>query len=177
MNQAAYPGDDMIPEAEMVYNQTRTISAPAADIFPWILQLGKGRGGWYLTSRWERMLPKPWIASRLINPTFQKLKPGDRVPDYGTKDDYFDVVSIESPRSLVYKSLRFGTKFTWAILLHETESEIGVSTVVHLRFRGKIASTGLKRRVIVWAGGVLDHITTTPMLAGLAERVERQHLS
>ncbi|RSM08935.1 hypothetical protein CEP52_004398 [Fusarium oligoseptatum] len=176
MDQAAYPGDDMIPDAEMVYNQTRTIKASAADIFPWILQLGKGRGGWYLISRWERMLPKSWIASRLINPAFQQLKTGDRVPDYGTKDDYFDVVSIDPPRSLVYESLRFGTKFTWAILLHETESATGVSTVVHLRFRGKIASTGLKLRVIVWVGGILDHITTAPMLAGLAERVERHRI-
>ncbi|RMJ13644.1 hypothetical protein CDV36_006672 [Fusarium kuroshium] len=176
MDQAAYPGDDMIPDAEMVYDQTRTINASAADIFPWILQLGKGRGGWYLTSLWERMLPKSWIASRLINPAFQQLKTGDRVPDYGTKDDYFDVISIDPPRSLVYESLRFGTKFTWAILLYETEFVTGVSTVVHLRFRGKIASTGLKLRVIVWVGGILDHITTAPMLAGLAERVERHRI-
>ncbi|EEU35151.1 uncharacterized protein NECHADRAFT_87302 [Fusarium vanettenii 77-13-4] len=176
MEQATYPGDDIIPDAEMIYNQTRTISASAADIFPWVVQLGKGRGGWYLTSRWERMLPKSWVASRVINPTFQQLKPGDRVPDYGTKDDYFDVVSIDPPRSLIYESLWFGTKFTWAILLHETESATGVSTVVHLRFRGKIAPTGLRRRVIVWLGGILDHTTTAPMLAGLAERVEREHV-
>lgn len=45
-------------------------------------------------------------------------------------------------------------------------------TLLHLRFRGKIAATGLKRRLLVWSGGVMDHITTAPMLAGLAERAE-----
>jgi hypothetical protein len=44
--------------------------------------------------------------------------------------------------------------------------------LLQLRFRGKIAATGLKRKALVWGGGVLDHVTTYPMLAGLRERAE-----
>ena len=47
-----------------------------------------------------------------------------------------------------------------------------METLLHLRFRGKIAATGLKRRLLVWGGGILDHLTTAPMLSGLAERAE-----
>ena len=54
----------------------------------------------------------------------------------------------------------------------ETKDANPTHTLLHLRFRGKIAATGLKRRLLVWGGGVLDHITTAPMLAGLAERAE-----
>ena len=68
-----------------------------------------------------------------------------------------------------------------SLILHPIETTLGscsneidvTYTLLHLRFRGKIAATGLKRRVLVWGGGVLDHITTAPMLAGLAERAEK----
>ena len=57
-------------------------------------------------------------ASRRIVPEWQHLAAGDRVADYGfSKDDYFDVVEVSPPYALVYKSERYGTVFTWAILL------------------------------------------------------------
>ncbi len=65
-----------------------------------------------------------------------------------------------------------------SLILHElkdrggSEFATGTETLLHLRFRGKIAATGLKRKALVWGGGVLDHVTTYPMLAGLRERAE-----
>lgn len=175
-----YTGDDLIPNAVMVYNQTKTIHATPSEIWPWLLQLGKGRAGWYCPSYIEAWLPKGWAASRTINPEWQSLMVGDRVPDYGfSKDDYFDVAVVESEKALVYRSERYGCLFTWALMLHSEDIGAGEGsrTTVHLRFRGKIAATGLKRMVIVWFGGIMDHISTAPMLAGLAERVERSHRS
>jgi hypothetical protein len=40
-----YPGDNVIPEAVMVYDQTELIRAPPEAVWPWVLQVGKGRGG------------------------------------------------------------------------------------------------------------------------------------
>lgn len=63
-----------------------------------------------------------------------------------------------------------------SLILHELKDRgegRGVETLLHLRFRGKIAATGLKRKAIVWGGGVLDHFTTLPMMAGLKERAEK----
>ncbi|KAI4163970.1 MAG: hypothetical protein LQ342_002467 [Letrouitia transgressa] len=175
---ASYPGDSLIPSASMVYDRTRLIRAPASAIFPWILQLGARRGGWYLTSSLERLVPRSWAATRRIEPQWQNLTVGDRVPDYGfRKDEWFEVAAVDPPRALVYRSERYGCVFSWAILLEEPgegEAE-GKGMVVHLRFRGRIGSQGWKRRVIVWGGDLLDHWTTKPMLAGLAERVEREH--
>lgn len=64
------------------------------------------------------------------------------------------------------------TRIARSLILHEVEKGQGQSTLVHLRFRGKVAAAGLKRRLLVWGGGVMDHLTTAPMLAGLAERAE-----
>jgi hypothetical protein len=37
-----YPGDEIIPNPEMHFNQTKQINATPAEIFPWVLQVGKG---------------------------------------------------------------------------------------------------------------------------------------
>lgn len=172
----AYPGDDIIPDAVMVYDQMRTMKAPPSDIFPWLQQIGKGRGGWYLPSYVERFLPSSWQASRRIEEQWQTLAKGDRIADYGVgQDDYFDVVEVEPPNVIVFRSERYGCSFSWALLLHDRSSDAAPATTVHLRFRGNIQATGLKRRLIVLGGGWLDYLSTMPMLAGIAERVEKPH--
>lgn len=174
----SYPGDDLISDASMIYDQKKTIHAPPSDIWPWLLQLGKGRAGWYCPQWMEICLPKSWAASRVINREWQTLAVGDRVADYGfSKDDYFDVAAVNHEKALVYRSERYGCLFTWALLLRENEEQgtRPVATTVHLRFRGRIAAKGMKKRLIVWFGGIMDRISTAPMLAGLQERAERVH--
>lgn len=46
-----YPGDTVIPNAVMVYDQTKLINAPPSDVWPWVQQVGKGRGG--KRARWR----------------------------------------------------------------------------------------------------------------------------
>lgn len=76
----------------------------------------------------------------------------------------------------MYRSDRYGCQFAWALLLHEhTDETAPPRTTVHLRFRGRIAASGVKKRMIVWFGGMMDYVSTAPMLAGLNERVERAH--
>jgi hypothetical protein len=66
---------------------------------------------------------------------------------------------------------------TRSLILHNVADSPEDQTILHLRFRGKIAATGLKRKVIVIGGGILDRITTAPMLAGLKERAEQSKTS
>lgn len=40
-----YPGDEVIPDAVMIYDQTKLIQAPPSEVWPWVQQVGKGRGG------------------------------------------------------------------------------------------------------------------------------------
>lgn len=43
---ASFPGDDIIPNAPMIYDRKRLIRAPPEQVFPWLVQLGAHRGGW-----------------------------------------------------------------------------------------------------------------------------------
>ncbi|KAJ9608994.1 hypothetical protein H2200_006765 [Cladophialophora chaetospira] len=194
----AYPGDDVLLDANMIYDQFITIpGCSPAEVFPWLVQLGAGRAGWYLPFSVENWLvPKKSRASRVVRPEWTALTPGSRVYDYkmplmDSEPPWFEVVSISplstegrgedpsSEKALVYRSERYGCVFTWTLMARRDDSRAESSkgdtvvepgTIVHLRFRGQIQSTGWKRKVIVFGGGIMDYLTTAPMLLGLRER-------
>jgi len=41
------PGDDLVAYPKGDYTHAITIRASAAEIWPWLVQLGQGRGGFY----------------------------------------------------------------------------------------------------------------------------------
>jgi uncharacterized protein YndB with AHSA1/START domain len=162
------PGDELIPDANLVFDRSRTISAPADAVWPWLLQLGKHRAGWYMPRAVERLVPRRRRASRRLQDRWQGLSVGDRISDYGGHNAHLEVVRIEPPHLLVYRDERRGAPFTWAISLTPRE---GNQTDVQLRFRGRLQSTGFKRRVLRTTGHLLDSVSGELMLRGLEERV------
>ena len=164
----AHPGDSLIPDANLVFDRSRTIAAPSDAIWPWLLQLGKKRAGWYMPRAIERFLPRGRRALHRVDDRWQALNVGDRIPDYGGRNAHLEVARIDPPHLLVNRDQRRGTPFSWEISLTPLAND---RTEVHLRFRGRLRSTGIKRRLLVAAGDLLDGITGELMLRGLEERV------
>jgi hypothetical protein len=165
------PGDDVIVDASMVFDHAAVYPASADVIWPWIVQLGKWRGGWYMPSRVETFVvwSRRRRATTVVEDRWQHLSVGDRVPDYGGRNEEFEVIVIEPPHALVYRSQRRRATFTWALVL--TRLDDG-QTRLHTRFRGRITSTGWRRRVLVQLGAFADWATISLMFAGLRERLE-----
>ncbi|HET9017587.1 MAG TPA: hypothetical protein VFN57_18445, partial [Thermomicrobiaceae bacterium] len=46
------PGDALVPDPMGVITHAITINAPSEDVWPWLVQLGAGRAGWYA---WDRI--------------------------------------------------------------------------------------------------------------------------
>lgn len=161
---AARPGDALVPRADVVMDRGFGLDAEPAAVWPWLVQLGRGRAGWYLPRRVERVVPRSRRAARTIDPRWQSLRVGDVVPDYGGSEASFTVAEIEQFHHLVFCSTRGRTTFSWAICLTPTDT----GTRVHLRLR-----LGPVRRV--WlaehAGGAFDALTLLGLAAGLRERV------
>jgi hypothetical protein len=44
----ALPGDELIADPETQIDRATMISAPASQVWPWLVQLGKGRASWYM---------------------------------------------------------------------------------------------------------------------------------
>ncbi|HZW01831.1 MAG TPA: hypothetical protein VFF55_09725 [Candidatus Deferrimicrobium sp.] len=71
-------GDDFIADPGIVDTRSLVIDAPPAAVWPWLAQLGFGRGGWY---SYDRMDMAGSSADRIL-PRFQDLAAGDIVPTH-----------------------------------------------------------------------------------------------
>ncbi len=54
---AVRPGDGIVEVADVVMDRAFTVPDAPDRVWPWIVQLGKRRAGWYLPRRVERFLP------------------------------------------------------------------------------------------------------------------------
>ena len=73
------PGDDLVPGATIVETHQARIDAPAAEVWPWLVQMGYGRGGFYSFDLLERLAGVGITNARRIESRWQDLAVGDRV--------------------------------------------------------------------------------------------------
>jgi hypothetical protein len=172
---ASRPGDELVAAADVIMDRGFTVPAAPAATWPWLVQLGKGRAGWYLPRSAERALPRARHALRRIDPAWQGLQVGDVIPDYGGASATFEVAILDAPATLVYTSRRGRTNVSWAIMLTPLvgpQPERRPGTRVHFRLRlGPVRH----RRLAETAGGLVDLATIALMAAGLRERLAEQH--
>ena len=100
------PGDELVGDPQVVATHAATLPAPPDRVWPWLVQVGWHRGGWY-TPRWVDALLFPAnapSADRLL-PEHQRLEVGDVVPD-GTPESGcgFTVRRLVAPDLLVLDS-------------------------------------------------------------------------
>ena len=101
------PGDDLVPHPLWQETRAKTIDVPVNHLWPWILQMGAGRGGWYWWTPGEAFAeyaPYVYNADKILD-QFQALRVGDKLSDggpYATEErGNWTVRSIEPNRHLV----------------------------------------------------------------------------
>jgi len=161
---APRPGDDVVDPADVVMDRGVDVPVAADVVWPWLVQLGKARAGWYLTRRVERVVPRSRRAVRYVDPRWQRLEVGDVVPDWGGAGATFRVLSVEPGRSIVYGSRRGRTDLTWSITLAPT----AIGTRIFFRLR---LAPVRHRWLASNAGDFFDALTITGLAAGLRERL------
>jgi hypothetical protein len=97
--QRAMSGDDAIPGARIVDTRSLSIDAPPSAVWPWLVQLGYGRAGWYGFSRMDRTGAPSGAAADSILEEFQDLAVDDVIPTHAGGG--FVVREVEAERSLV----------------------------------------------------------------------------
>ena len=77
---ATFPGDELVPDPASFVNRAVAIQASPEQIYPWIAQLGAGRGGFYSYSWLDNHLLRCELADiHQILPEFQDPQVGDEV--------------------------------------------------------------------------------------------------
>ena len=75
----ALPGDQLVPDPRLESTRAVTIQAPAARVWPWLVQMGQGRGGLYSYERLENLVGCDMHNADEILPHFQELNIGDQI--------------------------------------------------------------------------------------------------
>jgi len=73
-------GDELMPHPDIVATRVVEIDAPPSAIWPWLVQMGPGRGGAYTYDWIERRLGIDIRNTDRVIPELQHLKVGDEIP-------------------------------------------------------------------------------------------------
>ncbi len=116
------PGDELIPHPMVETTHAITIQVPAREVWPWLVQMGMDRGGWYSDPEWwdrwtERVLwsflsssertgysLRAELSADRIVAEWQDLKVGDVVLDGPPGTAFFTVAALEENRVLALSS-------------------------------------------------------------------------
>jgi hypothetical protein len=102
------PGDDLVPDPKFGYTHAITINASVSEVWPWLVQIGYKRAGWYSHDFLHRLMgiagsvDDEHSSARRIIPELQDLKVGDVVeiaPGMG-----YTVTGVEPGQALILQS-------------------------------------------------------------------------
>jgi hypothetical protein len=172
------PGDELVPQPILETTRAITIRASAAEIWPWLVQMGQGRGGFYSYDWLENLLRLDIHNADTIEPEIQHLKSGDLVPFW--RGGGVHVISLEPQRALVLAG-RFdgagleefrggGAGGSWVFILKAINA-----CTTRLIVRTRVASFPPVELSVLFVRFLLEpahFIMERKMLVGIKERVE-----
>ena len=178
------PGDDLV--ANPLYVTTRAISvkAPAAAVWPWLVQLGQNRGGFYAYDVLENLMKLDVHSADSIHPEWQDLTVGE---DYVTldPDEYMKmtIAVLDPPRAFVIRSgvpgeapqpagdfFKGEIDFSWAFVVEPLDAR---SSRLLIRCKGSWHNTVAAAFVRPFGLEPVHFIMEEGMLRGIRERAER----
>lgn len=173
------PGDDLLSDVRWTSTHAVSINAPPEAVWPWIIQIGQGRGGFYSYQTLENVFGCKMVNADSILPEFQnpqlddeiRMHPSDAMP-------VFKIARIERPYVFLLNSAPAYDM--------RMESTIGVTWLFHLdptpmdgtrlitRWRAHYEPESLKSRMAFGAvlTEPLDFVMETKMLQGIQRRAE-----
>ena len=171
---APLPGDNVLsPDARYRVDHAITINAPASAVWPWLVQLGQDRGGFYSYDWLERAFGVGIRNAERIHPEWQHRAVGDTV--YATQASYFGgklgkvgwrVSALEPERVLVLEK--------WGAFVLRPLDDNTTRLIIRTREPGTVGVAGLVFSPFsVFVFEPAHFIMQRAMLRGIRDRAER----
>lgn len=159
------PGDDLVPDPKINATHAITINAPASDVWPWLVQMGQTRGGFYSYTWLENAVGCHMRNADRVHPEWQELKVGDEVWLH-PKAPPLRVLEVEPGRAIVLEKC-------WTFVLRPIDEQ---TTRLIIRGRGDF-NPDFKNtllNIIVWRiiFEPAHFIMERKMMLGIKERAE-----
>ena len=167
-------GDELVPTPMASITHAITIRADPADVWPWLVQMGADRAGWY-SYDWIDNGGRP-SASRIL-PELQQTSVGAVFPALPGVKDTFVVLAFEPGRSLVLGWIPPGEGApvtAWAIVL-EPLGPGRTRLIERGRVRSPYRPLGLPEWLTKRVAPLAHSVMVRKHMRGLAERAERLH--
>lgn len=163
-------GDELIPNPIGSVTHAVSIRRSARDVWPWLAQMGSGRGGWYAYDLIDNG-GRP-SAERIL-PEFQDVRMSTIFPALPGVKDVFVVAQYEPEQSLVlaWRSPDGTYLTTWAFVLEQLEPN-RTRLIVRGRAAPSYSPYGLPlwfaKRTAPWAHAIMER----KQLRGIQRRAE-----
>jgi hypothetical protein len=157
------PGDELLEDADGVSTRAIEIGAPAADVWPWLAQMGPSpRGGAYTYDWIENLLRLDMHSVERVLPEFQRPEVGDTI---GFGSNRMRVERVEPQRVLSWRSQ--DGNWVWTFVLAERDDR----TRLISRNRFRLPTLGARIGMLPMEPGSL--VMERKMLRGIKRRAER----
>ncbi|HKL88868.1 MAG TPA: hypothetical protein VJ884_07665 [Salinibacter sp.] len=175
------PGDGLVPAPSYTTTRAITINASPEDVWPWLAQMGQGRGGFYSYAWLENLFGLDIHNADHVVSDWQDLEPGDTVR-LAPSDQYegrakMRVVHLEPHRAIVFgPAVDTAAEFedasrtgagTWAFVLESMEEGAKTRLLVRTRSRPWKAP-----RSVFYLYDPAHFIMERRMLLGIKRRAE-----
>jgi hypothetical protein len=153
------PGDEIVQSPTWTYTHAITILAPRAAVWPWLVQIGQGRGGYFSYEVLENLVGCDIHNVLELRGELQQLRAGDSVRMHA--NGFGPSVSIlDQERALVLGGPPDANRSqaTWGFYLHQTDD--GVTRLIergrHVVGNGILAKLGCGPYLIDPVGFVMS---------------------
>ncbi len=163
-----WPGDEILSEPNLMWTHGITIRAPLAETWPWIIQIGDTRGGFYSYTFIENLVAgKDFYhnADRIVN-EWQNPKQGETIIDVmlAIKDYQPDAWMLAESTEALNK---IGLRWTWGWNLSAIDAQ-STRMVIRMRIRGDAITNPLATFFVNVGGFVMEQ----NMMQGIKLRAE-----
>lgn len=177
---APLPGDELTAEPASQATRGITIAAPPEDVWPWVIQIGADRGGFYSYDWLENLFGLGIHSSDEIVPKWQQRAVGELM--YGNRKGSggWYVMEVRPNEALVVKTANLKTsrplqrdespafwEFTWAFVLKKQANE-----TTRLLVRERVGFGSRISRLLIAPLGPASFVMTRQMMRGIKARAE-----